>query len=207
MQIETKVAEPTRKYHEKRKKTEHRILEASRELLIEKRSGAFSLDEAAARAGMARRTLYNHFENRETLIYRASAPLLESGIAKMELILKQPVIRLEEILHLCLHLWDEFGKNLEIFYCIQFEDCPELIPLHDSFVSKYMELFQRSGEFEEDSQSLKRVKAAVLYKSFVPILKPLVRIANYKQLFIRSMTNLMEGLSEPDPGSHPTSDL
>jgi AcrR family transcriptional regulator len=54
---------------EKQKRlTKELILGAAADEIVEKGLGQFSLQAVAERAGVSNKTLYNHFENRETLL-------------------------------------------------------------------------------------------------------------------------------------------
>lgn len=60
--------------------TRNAILQAARELLLQRRNTDFSIQEVADRAGMAHRTVYRYFPTRQELVI-ATARSLAPGIA------------------------------------------------------------------------------------------------------------------------------
>jgi AcrR family transcriptional regulator len=73
-----------------RQEREHLILQAAEELLLERGYHETSIDEIAARVGVAKGTVYLHFNSKEELVFALFERELQSLLASTETILSTP---------------------------------------------------------------------------------------------------------------------
>lgn len=173
----------------RRKSEAHeRIIEAASVLFIERGARAVSMDEIAARADIARRTLFNHFGTKDELLCAVASPILEDAIALAERRLAMESVTLEDLLELCLELFGRHGARLELLFALELEDSPELEVLHGRYMRAFSMLVRKAAGAEES-----RLVGRLVYRVFVPLLRSLEGEPDLEGRFRRGMRGLIEG--------------
>ncbi len=175
--------------------TRQLIIETATDLFIEKKSSNVSFDDIADRADLARRTVFNHFESKDRLIFESTQPVLSKGIDILNRIDKKSEIRFDDVLDLCLNLWEEFDKRLYILYSISFDESDELKDLHEEYVNLFRHVFQRISDLPANMHGNAKQIYSLVYKCFVPVLHSLSGIEGFHQKFKKCMKGLINGLS------------
>src|ERR1700738_4154649 len=119
-----------------RQERENLILQAAEEVLLEKGYYETSMDEIAARVGIAKGTLYLHFARKEDLVFALVEKRLQALSDKIEKIYSEggtPRARLEAILHL--QYKGVFSKHSQLLYNINYN-----AEIHTVFKEKHEEL-------------------------------------------------------------------
>ncbi|MBN2619324.1 MAG: TetR/AcrR family transcriptional regulator [Spirochaetales bacterium] len=179
----------------KKERTRELIINTAIGLFIKKRSENVSMDEIAESAGIARRTLFNHFNTKEQLILEITSPIFNYGIYYLEELNKRDQITLDAIADLCFSLWKEYEKNTELFYSIDFEDFSQLKELHSRYIKLYIDIFQRIEDLPIDLIDKKRELASIVFRCFVPILSNISAMNNPEKRFREALKGLVYGLS------------
>jgi AcrR family transcriptional regulator len=182
----------------KKEKTHKLLIKTAVELFIKRRSSNVTLEEVADTADVARRTLYNHFHNKETLIIEIAAPIINDGMEYLEEISCKDVLYIEDITGLFLFLWKKYGLSLDLLYNIDFEDFHTFKDLHHKYLAKYLEVFNRLSDIPSDLNDNKRNIAAILFRCFVSILSRLENMDNTELRFKNCIHGIIEGISLSD---------
>lgn len=74
------------------------ILDAAREVFIERGFAAARIEDVAARAGIAKGTVYLHFDSKEALFKALIASVVAPALGEMEAVMRDDAIRSSEIL-------------------------------------------------------------------------------------------------------------
>ncbi len=95
-----------------------RILEAAAELLEEKGAAGTTLEEIADRAGVVRRTVYNHFPSKEDLFREMLEPMRSHILERIDSFNPERDFGTDALGALCaflFSLWDTEARNIELF--------------------------------------------------------------------------------------------
>jgi len=179
----------------KKEKTHKLLIRTAVELFIKKRSSNVTLEEVADTADVARRTLYNHFQNKETLILEIASPIINDGMDYLEEISCKDVLYIDDITGLFLFLWKKYGLSLDLLYNIDFEDFLAFKDLHHKYLAKYIEVFNRLSDIPPDLNDNKMNIAAILFRCFVSILSRLENMDNTELRFKKCIHGIIEGIS------------
>jgi len=172
----------------KKRIANEKIIGSASDLFIERGARSVSMDEVAERADMARRTLFNHFESKDALLYAVAAPVLEDAIALALERLALDRVALDEILDLCFALYVRYGRRLELLYAFEFGDSPALADLHRRYMGVFRQLVQKAAG---DSDA--RTVGKLVYRVFVPLLRALDGDADIERRFFQGMKGLVAG--------------
>ncbi|WP_187759796.1 TetR/AcrR family transcriptional regulator [Thiospirochaeta perfilievii] len=181
----------------KKSKTRKLILDIATELFLKKRSSHVSLEEVADTAGLARRTLYYHFKNKECLVLAIVEPIFKTGLDYIGTFNDIQGIKIKDICGLCLTLWKKHDKNLDLLNMLDFENFKDVITLHNRFKAAYIELFKKVNDTNIDLRGDIMSIAAIIFRCFVPILMKIHKMPDYEARFINSIYGLIEGISNP----------
>ncbi len=178
----------------KKRETRNKIIESASDLFIERGARSVSMDEVAERADMARRTLFNHFETKDALLYAVAAPVLEDAIVLAGERLALDRVALDEVLNLCFALYVRYGRRLELLYSFEFGDSPALADLHGRYMRIFGQLVQKAAG-DMDSRAFGKL----VYRVFVPLLRSLEGDVDIERRFHQGMKALIAGalLQEP----------
>lgn len=177
----------------KKRAARERIVAAASALFIEKGSRSVSMDEVAAAADVARRTLFNYFPNKEELLYAAAGPVLTEAIALAEARLSGPPPRLEDVVELCLSLWASYGRRLGLIYSVELADSPRLAELHAAYQEVLHRLIGLASGGEAGLGGEARLVGKLVYRSFLPLLLALEGEEDAAGRFRRGLLGLIDG--------------
>lgn len=179
----------------KKEKTHKLLTDTAIGLFIRKRSSNVSLDEVADAADVARRTLYYHFNNKETLILEITEPIFTDGINFLDKVSLKEEIVLSDITDLCIFLWKRYGLSLNLLYNIDFEDFHTLKEMHRKYLSKYLETFNRITDLSRELEPFQMDIASLIFRCFVPILSKIDKMENMENRFRNSIYGMLEGMT------------
>jgi AcrR family transcriptional regulator len=179
----------------KKEKTHKLLTNTAIKLFIKKKSSNVSLDEVADTADVARRTLYYHFNNKETLILEITEPIFFDGLDFLEEVGLKEKIGIDDIINLCIFLWEKYGLSLNLLYNIEFEDFHSLENLHRRYLNKYLEIFNRISDLPHDLEDYKIDIASLIFRCFVLILSKVEKMENPELRFRNSINGMIKGMS------------
>lgn len=170
------------------------ILEVAAGLMTERGSSSVSLEEIARHADVARKTLYNHFENKEALIKELVMPLCQHATDYLNRFEEAEAITLDDIWTYCLELWEDVALNLMLLYQISREDCSDMENYKMGFIYVFTRLLKAIPEYRSCSEAAIADLSQIIYRSYTPILQSIGHLEHYQSLFRKGMTGLMTGL-------------
>lgn len=178
----------------RRDKIHNDILDVASRLICEKGSSAVSLDEISRYADVARKTVYNHFENKEALINELVMPVCEHArnyLKKLQTI-SNPT--LDDIWSYCLELWDNKELNSVLLYQITAEDYSNIKESRHGFIIMFSRLLERIPEYQTFSTKKIINTAEIIYDTYIPILQNITDDKDYHEKFRRAMTGMIQGI-------------
>ena len=179
---------------EKRKfATREQIREAAIEMLKNMNSAELKLERVAIKADVSRKTIYNHFSNKEDLLSDIINPILKFCIGSIDEIIEKEEITIKDISTLCLNIYEEYGDQLNLMYNINFTNLDESLNLHKTYTQSFIHLFERVSDLDY-KRVTSRQSAFIVFKIFVPLLNTLREIDDYETLFENSLLGLLKGL-------------
>ncbi len=183
----------------KKEKTHNLLIKTAVELFLKRRSANVTLEEVADTADVARRTLYNHFNNKEALILEIASPIINDGMGYLEQISRKDIILIDDFTGLFLFLWKRYGLSLELLYNIDFENFTVLKDLHGKYLTKYLEVFDRLSDIPSDLKDCKMNIASILFRCFVSILSRLENMNDSELRFKNCIHGIIDGISLSNP--------
>jgi|LGVE01.1.fsa_nt_gb AcrR family transcriptional regulator len=179
---------------ERRKmETREQIREAAVKMLTNMNSAELKLERVAIEADVSRKTIYNHFSNKEDLLSDIINPILKFCIDSIDEIIEKEEITIKDISTLCLKIYKEYGNQLNLMYNINFTNLEESFNLHKTYTHSFINLFERVSDLDYKRVN-SRQSAFVVFKIFVPLLNTLREIDDYEMLFENSLLGLLKGL-------------
>lgn len=178
----------------KKEKTKKNILNTSIELFIQKNSHNVSFEEIANAADISRKTLYNHFNNKEDLLNTIIIPIFKDGDHYIDLLVEDQAITINSILSFCLFLWKKYGTILNLLNNIDFAEYTDLENNFNSFIDKFCILFERSRDIPDNYALSSRELSYIVFNNFIPLLTSIYNLPDYERKFNNSMLGLIKGL-------------
>ena len=179
-------------------KIHHEILEVASRLISEKGSAAVSLDEISRYADVARKTVYNHFENKEALIDELVMPVCDHARAYFKKIETISNPTLDDIWSYCLELWDRKELNSILLYQITVEDYANIKESKKGFIIMFSQLLKQITDYKKLSEKSISETANLIYDTYIPVLQNIFNDKNYHEKFRKAMTGLIQGALAPD---------
>lgn len=171
----------------RRRKQRTGIVRAAAALFIERGPKAVTMDDVAAQAGVARRTLFNYYDGKEGLLYDVAAPVLTDA-TNLALELASEAEQghsrtsLEAIASLCLKLWHLHGRSLALIYTLGLEGSERLAALHAGFLDAFRKV-AKSSELGGGVALDAALAGRIVYRCFVPLLLSLDGADNFDKRF------------------------
>jgi AcrR family transcriptional regulator len=178
----------------KKRERSRRILEAAAALMQEKGAAGVSLEEIADRAGVVRRTLYNHFPSKDSLFCAMTVPMRRRLGARIEAFASGPKAGgdpLEELSRFLFSLWSENSSDIELFSERSLAAYPALHAEYEAFKASFRALFM-------DARLLPRLRldpeasAELAYACILPLGSSLRGRKDYEREFVEAMMGLLE---------------
>ena len=169
-----------------RQEREALILQAAEEVLVEKGYYEMSMDEIAARVGIAKGTVYLHFSSKEDLVVTLFERDVQKFVEMVETTVSSGLTareKLEAILHFMYGGF--FSKRIQLLYAIQNSldlrhifieknSCMEMWEQLSSRISSLLEEGKAAGEFD------RTVPTPVMLSAFFSLLSP----KSYQRLLV-----------------------
>lgn len=158
-----------------------RILAAATTLWSTRGFPEVSFDDIASEAGVSRRTLYNHFQDKQELYREMALPILSSALQRLE---RESTAEdfPANVVRLCAGLWDEFGASARIINTLRLDDLPDLAQIHQDFIRRFGNVFEsahrRSGLAMEPHRA-----ALLTFRTFIPALETLNNLPNRDEAY------------------------
>lgn len=178
----------------RRDQLHHDILKVAAKLMCEKGSVGVTLEEISLQADVARKTLYNHFENKEALIKEMVMPVCYHAMAYLERTGHEQALTLDHIWNYCIELWENETLNAALLYHISPEDYPNLANNKHGFIIMFKKLMERIPDFEGRSDESLSHLANIIYTTYMPLLQGLDDQEDYQLVFKNAMTGMVKGL-------------
>jgi AcrR family transcriptional regulator len=178
----------------KRDKLHHDILSVAARLICEKGSLGVTLEEISLHADVARKTVYNHFENKEALIKELVMPVCNHAMAYLERFGHELPLSMDHIWNYCIELWEQEDLHAMLLYQVSPEDYPNLGKNKHGFILMFRKLMERIPEFNGRSTEELTQLANAIYMTYMPLLQSLDDREDYKNKFRQAMTGLTLGL-------------
>jgi AcrR family transcriptional regulator len=178
----------------KRDKLHHDILNVAARLICEKGSLGVTLEEISLHADVARKTVYNHFENKEALIKELVMPVCNHAMAYLERFGHELPLSMDHIWNYCIELWEQEDLHAMLLYQVSPEDYPNLGKNKHGFILMFRKLMERIPEFNGRSTDEMTQLANAIYMTYMPLLQSLDDREDYKNKFRQAMTGLTLGL-------------
>ena len=178
----------------KRDKLHHDILSVAAKLISEKGSLGVTLEEISLHADVARKTVYNHFENKEALIKELVMPVCNHAKAYLEHFGHGQPLSMDHIWNYCIELWEREDLHAMMLYQVSPEDYPNLAKNRHGFILMFKMLMERIPEFNgRSAEELAHLSNSV-YMTYMPLLQSLDGQEDYQNKFRQAMTGLTLGL-------------
>lgn len=160
-----------------RREREALILQVAEEVLTEKGYYETSIDEIAARVGIAKGTVYLHFPSKEDLVIAIMARDIQQLVAEMAEIAEtqsSEQSKLERILHV---MYGKFAKRMQLISAMIHSTAPLQLKAHGTkvmglweqaaeIIQSILEKGKEGGEFRSDIPTL------VMVGAFFSLLSP-----------------------------------
>jgi AcrR family transcriptional regulator len=178
----------------RRNKIHNEILNIAAKLIVEKGSQAVSLEEISNEADIARKTLYNHFDNKEAIIKELVLPVCEHAMNYLEKKSDIEEFTLDDIWSYCLELWNNEALNVKMLYHVNVLDFSEINESKHGFIIMFMKLLQRVELFSQYNEKTLLAYADIIYVTYLPLLEALSDQPDNETRFKKAMTGLIRGL-------------
>jgi len=183
----------------RREQMHHDILETAARLIAEKGSQTVSLEEIAKEADIARKTLYNHFNNKEAIIDELILPVCNHARDYLMKVDQSNHASLEDIWTYCLELWKEDDFKIKLLYKVSIEDYAHINESKHGFIILFMKLLKRISTFQNMTDVELKTFSDIIYATYMPLLQSLGNKKGYEKTFRTGMTGLIEGIWNQSP--------
>lgn len=187
--------DPANRTERRKLHTRNQIIEVAEQLLQTTNSSELNMDQIAVQADVSRKTVYNHFKNKEKLISEIITPMLLFCVDSVKSISQQETIELDDISNLCLTLYEAYGSKLNIIYNINFMNLDEARDLHLEYLRYFKKIFPRVEAFAGLEISHDAL-AALIFRIFIPMLDTLSRSDHYQHIFTKAFHGMINGLTK-----------
>ncbi|MCK8058535.1 MULTISPECIES: TetR/AcrR family transcriptional regulator [unclassified Fusibacter] len=189
---ELKISRTTKRRDQKHQE----ILTAAADLMVLHGSGSVSLEDIAKHADVARKTIYNHFENKEALIKEMVMPVCDHAKDYLSDAKDLKKISLDQIWTYCLELWKTESLNSILLMKLNSDDCTEIESYKHGFVFVFNQLLRLVPEYSTLDDKLIKIMANTIYQVYLPILESIHTLDGYDQIFRNSMTGLISSIKQ-----------
>lgn len=178
-----------------RRAEKHReILKVAADLMGIHGTSNVSLEDVAKQADVARKTIYNHFENKEALILEMVIPICDHAKNYLAEVRSIGDLTLNHIWTYCLELWRDPSLYAILLSRVSPEDLTQIDEYESGFIFVFLELLKLIPELSSVSASQLNIMAKIIYQTYIPMLQCLSELENYEALFRSSMSGLIKGL-------------
>lgn len=178
----------------RREQKHHEILSVAAELMAIHGTSGVSLEDVAKHADVARKTIYNHFENKEALILEMIIPVCDHAKNYLKEVGAIGDLTLDYIWTYCLELWEDKSLFAVLLHRVNPQDLTDMDEYEHGFIYVFLELLKLIPELSKLELDKLKVLAKVIYHAYIPLLQSLSELENYEILFRKGMTGLIKGL-------------
>jgi len=182
---------------EKRKEKMHTmILDTASDLIYKKGSSAVSLDEISKYADIARKTIYNHFDNKSALIHELVMPLCNHSKQRLIDMQNQKDVSTEDIWSYCLELWYDRSLKAHVFYHVNPSDYADFEENKHGFLFVFTKMLSMVKPYQGLKESELDFLGNMIYKTYIPLLESIKSIDREKtdRMFRHGMNSLLESV-------------
>ena len=123
----------------KKSRTRESIIEAALEEFSSKGIRESSIESIAERAEVARRTFYNHFNDKDELLFEIIDTRLETAIDEVKG-LAAGNNGIDDLSDFCLRFWSEDSRHIQLMRILQEERIGKFSKLHGIFLTELKQL-------------------------------------------------------------------
>lgn len=176
----------------RRSKTRQHIIETALKLFVDNGIRGISFDQIAEQSDISRGTLYSHFSNKDELVGEILKPVLVDAAGSVAFLIDLPAMEaIENLLILLLNLWKNYQTTFMLIYKLNRAEMGDLAALHDDFLEKIIQLFEKIERTDLLRYSDPRLTAMVIFRTAVPLLETLQTLDDLDDLFISGMKSLI----------------
>ncbi|MGI4791646.1 MAG: TetR/AcrR family transcriptional regulator [Janthinobacterium lividum] len=164
------------------------ILETAFTLIVEQGYDTLTMESLAARVGISRQTLYNHFESREEITLRAVLTLMEQGIDAIRALDTSlpPVERLKQVVR-----WTLESRHEPVRAALfKVRHSLMTIKSHPDYQRAFERRTAALAEIVEAGQEAGEIRADLLSRLIVYMMIGLMADASYEDLITAGQTTL-----------------
>lgn len=180
----------------KKDKVHQDILQVASKIIGEKGAGNVTFEALSVEADVARKTIYNHFENKAVLLEALIYPICEHAKAYLAEKTDQKQIGLDDIWEYCINLWRDSSLNAELLYQITEQDYPQIQDAKKGFIILFEKLLMRIEGFNLLDKVDIAILADVIYTSYLPVLGALRTLPSHEMAFKAGMNGMLTGIYE-----------
>lgn len=178
----------------KRDKIHHNILQVASKIISEKGSGGITFEALSLEADVARKTIYNHFENKSVLLDELIYPICDHAKKYLAEKSEEKQVGLDDIWSYCIVLWHDSSLNADLLYQITEKDYPQIHDIKKGFIILFEKLLMRIDGFKTlDSEDIS-VLADIIYTTYLPFLQSVGGLPSFESAFKAGMNGLVYGV-------------
>jgi len=178
----------------KKEQIHDNILQVASRIISEKGSSNITFEALSIEADVARKTIYNHFENKSVLIEELIYPICEHAKDYLAEKSNHNQVVLEDIWDYCIVLWKDPSLNAALLYQISEEDYPQMGEIKNGFLILFKRFLMRIEGFNELGDLELSILADTIYNTYLPLLRSLRTIPGYESAFKAGMDGMINGL-------------
>lgn len=182
---------------EKRKEMIHQsILKVASRIISEKGAANITFEALSVEADVARKTIYNHFENKSVLLEELIYPICEHAKDYLLEKTEKNQIVLDDIWDYCIELWKNQSLNAAVLYQITEEDYPQIHEIKDGFLILFKKLLMRVEGYNQLDENNITILADTIYTTYLPLLGSIRSVPDYENAFKAGMSGMINALNE-----------
>lgn len=180
---------------EKRKEMIHQsILQVASRIISEKGAANITFEALSVEADVARKTIYNHFENKSVLLEELIYPICEHAKDYLLEKTEKDQIVLDDIWDYCIELWKNQSLNAAVLYQITEEDYPQIHEIKNGFLILFKKLLMRVEGYNQLDENNITILADTIYTTYLPFLGSIRSIPYYENAFKIGMSGMIDAL-------------
>ena len=177
-------------------KIHQNILEVASRIISEKGASNITFEALSVEADVARKTIYNHFENKSALLDELIYPICEHAKDYLAVKTDNKYAELDDIWDYCIELWRDPTLNAALLYQITEQDYPQIHEIKSGFIILFKKFLMRIEAFKRLDEMDITILSDTIYTSYLPLLRSLKTIQNYEVVFKAGMNGLINGIFE-----------
>ena len=189
MNIENRMIKNKNKIHQN-------ILDVASRIISEKGASNITFEALSVEADVARKTIYNHFENKSALLDELIFPICEHAKNYLAAKTDSKNTKLDDIWDYCIELWRNESLNASLLYQITEQDYPQINEIKIGFLILFKKFLMKIDGFKSLDETDIEILADTIYTSYLPILHSLRSVPDYELVFKAGMNGMINGIFE-----------